>query len=120
MVGFVAGLAVGYVLGAKAGRGRYEQIKALASRTWTSEPVQNGLDQAGHKLKTQALPYVADKAGDAVKAAGQKVKERAGKEPLAATVRRDANGTAYADVTTAPGVPVTERVDGAGVPPAAS
>ena len=61
------------------------------------------MDQAGHKIKTQALPYVADKAGDAVKAAGQKVKERADKQPLPATVRRDANGTAYADVTSGTG-----------------
>ena len=112
MIGFVAGIAVGFVLGARAGRERYEQIKQLARQAWTSEPVQNGLDQATHKVKTQALPYLADKTGDAVKAAGQKVKERAGKQPVPATVRRDANGTAYADVTTAPGIPLTERVDG--------
>ncbi len=116
MIGFVAGVAVGFVLGARAGRERYEQIKAVARQTWTSEPVQNGLEQAGHTMKTQALPYLADKTGDAVKAAGQKVKERASKTPLPATVRRDANGTAYADVTTAPGVPMTERVDGSKVP----
>jgi hypothetical protein len=30
--GIVAGAAFGYVLGAKAGRGRYEQIKSLAGK----------------------------------------------------------------------------------------
>jgi hypothetical protein len=37
---FVAGAAVGYVLGSRAGRGRYEQIEAAASKFWHSAPVQ--------------------------------------------------------------------------------
>ena len=36
----VAGLAVGYVLGARAGRERYDQIAAGAARVWGSKPVQ--------------------------------------------------------------------------------
>ena len=38
---FVTGAAVGYVLGAKAGRKRYEQIKAAATRAWETPIVQN-------------------------------------------------------------------------------
>ncbi|HEY3685713.1 MAG TPA: hypothetical protein VGL93_21960 [Streptosporangiaceae bacterium] len=39
-VTFAAGLAVGYVLGARAGRERYEQIKRAARRAADSPAVQ--------------------------------------------------------------------------------
>ena len=34
--------AVGYVLGARAGRGRYEQIKANTQKLWDSSKVREG------------------------------------------------------------------------------
>ena len=37
----LAGAAIGYVLGAKAGRGRYEQIVALARRVAGSQTIQS-------------------------------------------------------------------------------
>lgn len=37
---FVMGLGTGYVLGAKAGRARYEQISRLASSVWDKPMVQ--------------------------------------------------------------------------------
>ena len=37
---FVAGFAAGYVLGARAGRERYDQIKNLSQRAAGSRPVQ--------------------------------------------------------------------------------
>ncbi|GAA4266131.1 hypothetical protein [Frondihabitans peucedani] len=37
---FVAGAAVGYVLGSRAGHQRYEQIAAGASKFWNSRSVQ--------------------------------------------------------------------------------
>lgn len=39
-VGLVVGLAAGYVLGTRAGRERYEQIKAGALKVWNLDPVQ--------------------------------------------------------------------------------
>jgi len=39
-VGLVIGLAAGYVLGTRAGRERYEQIKEGAEKVWNLEPVQ--------------------------------------------------------------------------------
>jgi hypothetical protein len=42
---FAAGLAAGYVLGTKAGRRRYEQIKSSAQKLWTSPPVRRGVEQ---------------------------------------------------------------------------
>ncbi|MEN9751146.1 MAG: hypothetical protein RLZZ600_193 [Actinomycetota bacterium] len=52
---FVAGLAVGYVLGTRDGRRRYEQIKSAAQNIWESEPVQWGATQA-----REAIGDVAD------------------------------------------------------------
>ncbi|MEI2731776.1 MAG: protoporphyrinogen oxidase [Dermatophilaceae bacterium] len=101
MVGFVAGAAVGYVFGTRAGRARYEQIRRGAHRAWTSDPVQQRLDQAGQAVRTQALPYVADKVGDAIKAAGRSVKDRATRT-LPATVETRGNGALYADATPPP------------------
>ncbi|SEB50217.1 hypothetical protein SAMN04489806_0883 [Paramicrobacterium humi] len=37
---FVAGLATGYVLGTRAGRKRYEQIKSGWQKIWHTAPVQ--------------------------------------------------------------------------------
>jgi hypothetical protein len=43
---FVAGAAAGYVLGARAGRKRYEQIAAVASKVWNAPPVQAAVGSA--------------------------------------------------------------------------
>ncbi len=43
---FVAGAAVGYVLGARAGRRRYEQIKAAAARVWETPGIQRQVNAA--------------------------------------------------------------------------
>ncbi|WP_206065438.1 hypothetical protein [Nocardioides sp. JQ2195] len=48
-------IGVGYVLGAKAGRERYEQIARTASKVRQSPPVQAGVAKAGEKA-----PVVAD------------------------------------------------------------
>lgn len=45
-VGLVIGLAAGYVLGARAGRERYEQIKEQAAKLWHTDPVQKQVDKA--------------------------------------------------------------------------
>ncbi|HEY5223080.1 MAG TPA: hypothetical protein VIJ18_08580 [Microbacteriaceae bacterium] len=42
---FVAGAAVGYVFGARAGRKRYEQIKSAAQAVWETDGVQHQVHQ---------------------------------------------------------------------------
>ena len=42
-VGFVLGAALGYVLGTRAGRARYEQIKRGAVAVWDTPLVQQGV-----------------------------------------------------------------------------
>lgn len=61
-IGFVVGAAVGYVLGTRAGRQRYEQIKRGAAAVWETPLVQQGVDAAkgtvgnlGESVKTSAL-----------------------------------------------------------------
>lgn len=44
--GLVIGLAVGYVLGTRAGRERYEQIKTQALKVWNLDPVQKQVTKA--------------------------------------------------------------------------
>jgi hypothetical protein len=44
--GLMAGLGIGYVLGAKAGRGRYEQIKQSAQDVWNDPHVQSAVHKA--------------------------------------------------------------------------
>lgn len=43
-VGFVLGAALGYVLGTRAGRARYEQIKRGATAVWETPLVQQRVD----------------------------------------------------------------------------
>ncbi len=45
-VGLIVGLAAGYVLGTRAGRERYEQIKEQALKVWHTDPVQKQVDKA--------------------------------------------------------------------------
>jgi oxygen-dependent protoporphyrinogen oxidase len=55
---FVAGAAIGYVLGARAGRRRYEQIKSAADRVWNDRNVQKGVNEVVGSVQG----FVKDKA----------------------------------------------------------
>ncbi len=68
----LAAAAVGYVLGARAGRERYDQIMALMSRVKNDPRVQAKAHQAVDLAKDQA-PVVADKVTSAAAAAASKV-----------------------------------------------
>lgn len=50
---FVVGLGVGYVLGTRAGRERYEQIRRAAERVWNRPEVQQGVDTVKDFAKTR-------------------------------------------------------------------
>lgn len=60
---FIAGLAVGYVLGAKAGRARYEQIAGTARRVVESPAVQETAGIVGAQVSS-AGKTVAAKVGE--------------------------------------------------------
>lgn len=69
-IAFVLGLGAGYVLGAKAGRQRYQQIVGKAQDVWQNPRVQAKADEAQHLAK--------EKAGQAGSAVADTVKEKAG------------------------------------------
>jgi hypothetical protein len=94
----VAALAVGYVLGARAGRGRYEQIKQTAQRVRRDPRVQEKTQQAADLAKEGAQVATAaavDKAQTVAAATVDKVKRNSDDgEPADATGWPPAAGTA--------------------------
>ena len=71
---FLAGAAVGYVLGARAGVQRYEQIKELSNKVWSSDPVQHQVEKGKEAARTQVAPAVADAVSSAAKATADKLR----------------------------------------------
>lgn len=74
-IGIVVGLAAGYVLGARAGRERYEQIKTGFLKVWNTDPVQHQVDKVKDLGKSAALALpsaVWDGAVKVTKAAAKK------------------------------------------------
>ena len=54
----VVGIGVGYVLGARAGRERYEDIKRVAGNFWSNPRVQRQLDDAEGFVKDKTPEVV--------------------------------------------------------------
>ncbi|WP_432497322.1 YtxH domain-containing protein [Kineococcus auxinigenes] len=79
---FLVAGAAGYVLGARAGRERYEQISSAASRAWGNPKVQSTVSD------------LEGKATDVAKQAGAKAQEKvsATAGSVAGTVRSKVNG----------------------------
>ncbi|MDI3406286.1 YtxH domain-containing protein [Streptomyces cavernicola] len=66
---FVAGLALGYVLGTRAGRERYEQLKKSARQVAQNPAVRNTVEsagQSGRQFAGKAFASVSEKVGDRV------------------------------------------------------
>ena len=72
-VGLAIGLSVGYVLGTRAGRERYEQMRDMANRVKGDPRVQEVTHRVAETVEEQA-PVVKDKLGAAADAAVSKVK----------------------------------------------
>ena len=78
----VVGLGVGYLLGTRAGRERYEQIKDAASKLWNDPRVQKRVDQAEDFVKDKA-PDVAEFLADGAKTVVSKVSGSTPPKPAA-------------------------------------
>ncbi len=81
-ISFLGGLAIGYVLGAQAGRERYEQLKQLARKAAESPAMQ----QTAGALQAQATATAKtakDKAATGVRSGASKV------EPARSDVRQE-------------------------------
>jgi hypothetical protein len=93
---FVVGLATGYVLGTRAGRKRYEQIRSGAQKVWNTPLVQKGVD-AAEGFAAARVDQLKDAAGDAAKKA---LGSLLGKEPLTEPSQSTSRSTASATPTT--------------------
>lgn len=63
---FVAGLAVGYVFGTRAGRERYERLRQTAQRLAENPAVRNATEtaaQTGREAASKAAGIVSEKVG---------------------------------------------------------
>ncbi|GAA4920944.1 YtxH domain-containing protein [Streptomyces coeruleoprunus] len=64
---FLVGLAVGYVLGTRAGRERYEQLRKSARQLSENPAVRNAAEtaaQTGRQMAGRAYHVVSDTVGD--------------------------------------------------------
>lgn len=82
---FLLGMGAGYVLGARAGRERYEQIRHKADKAWGNPTVQEKVGEARAKAP-EVASAAKSKAGDAASKAGD-------------AVRRDKDNDSVADAT---------------------
>lgn len=97
-VAFVLGAAVGYVLGTRAGRERYAQIKRGAQAVWQTAPVQRGVSLVREAAQDQV---------DSAKAAAV----RAGKGAFAAFVQSE-SGAKPAPASSAAPAPAPDEQAG--------
>ncbi|MEU9146591.1 YtxH domain-containing protein [Streptomyces sp. NPDC048349] len=70
-VTFAVGLALGYVLGTRAGRERYESLKKSVREISQNPAVRNAAEsagQTGRQFAGKAFTAVSDKVGDVVPA----------------------------------------------------
>jgi hypothetical protein len=93
-ISFLAGVGVGYVLGAKAGQQRYEQIKTKSQQLWQSEPVQTKVSEATDAVKA-AAPVVTEKVTEAAKHAGEAAKSKISSDDSSSSSDTTTAGTSH-------------------------
>ncbi len=74
---FLAGLGLGYVLGTRAGREKYEQLKATAAKLWNDPHVQQQMNNVGDFVRDKA-PDVVDFVADSAKKVAKTVADAKG------------------------------------------
>lgn len=82
---------IGYVLGTKAGRERYEQIRGTFNKVKNDPRVQEKTQQAANLAKEKA-PVVKDKVTEAADVASAKVKAAKGSSGPADKVNAQSTG----------------------------
>ena len=101
---FLAGVGLGYVLGARAGRQRYEQIKSGAQGVWNNPKVQETVTHA-QDLAAQKAPEVqhriVETASHAAHVVTDKVSDKVG----------SGNGSTSSTADESPGTPPSGFVD---------
>lgn len=88
---FLAGAALGFVLGSRAGRASYDDLKRQADSLWHDPRVQEKVAAAGQTVKDKAPEVGAKIAGAAGHAAGV-AKDSAGHAAATAKNKVSGNG----------------------------
>lgn len=122
---FVVGAGVGYVLGARAGRERYNEMRDQAQQLWHDPRVQAKVEEATSTVKEKApevqakLGDLAGQPADAVKGKASELKDKAGEKAAdlkdqasakasdTATDLKDRVGSRDGDLGDGPTSPVT-------------
>lgn len=86
---FVAGLGLGYVLGTRAGREKYEELRTAALKVWNDPRVQKQVDSVEDFVKDKA-PEVAEFVSDNAK---KVVAQVSGKKPAKPAARKPSSTT---------------------------
>ena len=86
-IGIVVGLAAGYVLGSRAGRERYEQIKSNFLKVWNTDPVQRQVGKVTDLGKSAALALPSALWDGAVKITKAATKNGTAGQRLDAAIR---------------------------------
>src|SRR3954464_14906774 len=93
---FISGLAAGFVLGSRAGREKYEEIRANAKKVWEHPSVQEaaGVAQAqANKLYSESKDKLqSSKVGEKLSSATSTSGSSTSTTPV---VESSSNGTAY-------------------------
>lgn len=94
---FVAGLAVGYVLGTKAGRERYDEISKAASKIWNDPRVQKQVNTVETLVKDKAPDVAEFVTGNAKKVVSQVTGKKSATRKSSATSTSTAAKTSSAN-----------------------
>ena len=113
----LAGIGIGFVLGSRAGRQSYENLKRQATNMWNDPKVQDGIDTAREQIEEKApvvaqavkdkAPVVVDKVKEAADAGVAKAKEAT--NDVKAKVENDPNADVPDDVVSDPATPMDEE-----------
>ena len=91
----LVGIGIGYVLGARAGRERYNEIKRSVSRFWNDPRVQHQVQNVEEFAKDKA-PDVVDFLGETAK----KVVTRSSSSPSKSSTAKAGSGAGKSSSTT--------------------
>ncbi|MDK7750290.1 hypothetical protein QP572_08000 [Brevibacterium sp. UMB10442] len=113
----LAGIGIGFVLGSRAGRQSYENLKRQATNLWNDPKVQDGIDTAREQIEEKApvvaqavkdkAPVVVDKVKEAADAGVAKAKEAT--SDVKAKVENDPKADVPDDVVSDPATPMDEE-----------
>ena len=101
----LAAFGAGYVLGARAGRERYDQIAGKAQQVWRDPRVQRKASQAQHvaaEKAAQTASVVGEKAAEAATSVQATVKDKISRDSTDSTAAASATAPGAAMATPAP------------------